>query len=77
MAHLDPDQINCGDQVIGSLPVSLAARVCAQGGRYFHLTLDLPAELRGVELSAKQMTQCDARLEEYRIERLTERGQSV
>ncbi|MBK1645229.1 CRISPR-associated protein Csx16 [Thiocapsa imhoffii] len=65
--HLDPSIIAPGDVVIGSLPVNLAAEVCARGGRYLNLSLDLPASLRGVELTAQQMRDCGARVEEYRV----------
>jgi putative CRISPR-associated protein (TIGR02620 family) len=44
-----------GDRIIGSLPVTLAAAVCARGGRYLHLSLALPARLRGQALDAAQM----------------------
>lgn len=67
VTHLDPAIIQLGDLVIGSLPVNLAAEVCACGGRYLHLSLDLPPALRGRELSAEQMRACGARLEEYRV----------
>lgn len=70
--HLDPAIIQPGDILIGSLPVNLAATVCARGGRYLHLSLDLPPELRGLELSAGQMRDCDARVEEYQVRRLGE-----
>lgn len=53
--------------VIGSLPVNLAAVVCQRGGRYLNLSVALPAELRGKELSADQLDQHGARLEEFRI----------
>jgi CRISPR-associated protein Csx16 len=69
LAHLDPSLIVPGDQVIGSLPVNLAAEVCARGGRYLHLSLDLPPELRGRELSAEQMRACGARVEDYQVSR--------
>ncbi len=65
--HLDVSAIQAGDTVIGSLPVNLAAEVCARGGRYLHLSLELPAELRGRELSAEEMRRCGARLEEFEI----------
>lgn len=68
--HLDPTIIAPGDILIGSLPVNLAAEVCTRGARYLNLSLDLPATLRGVELSAEQMRTCGARVEEYRIHRL-------
>ena len=67
--HLDPHIVQPGDIFIGSLPVNLAAEVCERGGRYLHLSLDLPAELRGAELSAEQMRACGARIEEFRIGR--------
>jgi CRISPR-associated protein Csx16 len=65
--HLDPDEIRVGDAVLGSLPVNLAAEVCGRGGRYFHLTLPLPPEWRGQELSADDMERFGARLEEFRV----------
>lgn len=66
--HLDPAEVQGGDTVIGSLPVNLAAVVCHRGGRYLNLSVTLPAELRGKELSADQLERLGARLEEYRIE---------
>lgn len=65
--HLDPAEISAGDTVIGSLPVHLAAAVCATGARYVNLSLDLPAHARGKELTAEELAQFNARLEEYRI----------
>ncbi len=64
--HLDIDAIGSGDTVIGTLPINLVAEVCDRGGSYRHLTLDLPPELRGRELSADDLRRCDARLESYR-----------
>lgn len=68
VAHLDPAEVETGDVVIGTLPVNLAAQVCARGARYLHLTLDLPAAWRGRELSAADMAACGARIEEYRVQ---------
>ncbi len=67
IAHFDPATIQPGDVVIGTLPVNLAARVCQQGGRYLHLSLELPADRRGQELSAADLRRFGARLEEFRI----------
>jgi putative CRISPR-associated protein (TIGR02620 family) len=67
----DPETTAPGDLVIGTLPAQLAARVCERGGRYQHLTLDLTPELRGKELSAADMRACNARLEEFFIQRST------
>jgi CRISPR-associated protein Csx16 len=68
--HLDSGCIQSGDTVIGSLPVNLAAEVCDRGGVYLHLSLDLPAELRGRELTAEQMRACGARLEQFLVRRI-------
>ena len=65
--HLDPAIIAPGDVLIGSLPVNLAAEVCERGARYLHLSLELTAALRGQELSAEQMRECGARIEEFRV----------
>ena len=67
IAHLDPDDIQPGDIVIGTLPVQLAAQVCARGGRFYNLSLDIPPEARGRELSADDLERYGARLEEYLI----------
>ena len=67
--HLDITKIRPGDVIIGSLPVNLAAEVCGRGGRYLHLSLELPAELRGKELTVADMRQCGARVEEFQIQR--------
>lgn len=65
--HLDVANIQSGDLVIGTLPVNLAARVCARGGRYLHLSLELPPDWRGRELSAEDMRRFGARVEEFVI----------
>jgi len=66
--HLDTDGIQPDDTVIGSLPVNLAGKVCARGGRYLHLSLELPRELRGKELTAADMHACGAHIKEYKIQ---------
>lgn len=70
LAHLDLNlgRVRAGDTVVGTLPVNLAARVCAAGARYVHLSLDLPADWRGRELSAVQLDAAQARLQEFLID---------
>jgi len=68
LRHLDINIIQAGDRVIGSLPVNHAASVCAKGARYFHLSLDLPADKRGQELSVDDMHNYGAEIEEFWIE---------
>ncbi len=70
--HLDVADIYPGDVVIGSLPVNLAAEVCDRGACYIHLSLRLPAEWRGRELSADDMERFGARLETCHIQRVEE-----
>ena len=67
LAHLDEDAINSlaeGDVVIGVMPFSLAARLNTKGVRTFTLALDIPAEMRGKELSAEDMDNLGAQVEE-------------
>ncbi len=80
-AAFDPETVRPGDLVIGTLPAQLAASICERGGRYQHLTLDLPETLRGQELSVEQMRACNARLEEFYIQRSnvrnTQNGETI
>jgi CRISPR-associated protein Csx16 len=68
--HLDPATLQAGDNVIGTLPVHLAAAVCEGGGRYFHLEMDLPPSKRGAELTPAEMDACGARVREYWVKAL-------
>lgn len=68
-AHLNPADVHAGDTVIGSLPLNLAADVCARGAAYLHLALELPENLRGRELSADDLEEAAARLKRFLIVR--------
>lgn len=70
LAHLDGVALGGGDTVIGTLPMHLAARVCASGARFLNLTVDIPADSRGRELGARELEAFGARLEEFRVERV-------
>lgn len=67
LSHFDPSIIKKGDVVIGTLPVQLVYEVNKLGGKYLHLSIDIPREMRGKELSASEMQACNARLEPYRV----------
>lgn len=67
VAHLDVQQVQPGDWVMGSLPVSMAAQVCARGARYLHLSIDLPAHARGTELTARELDSLGARLQAFEV----------
>lgn len=80
VGDFDPAALAAGDLVIGTLPAQIAALICERGARYQHLTLDLPADLRGKELSADEMRACKARLEDFFVQRTSVRppaGQDV
>lgn len=63
------DGIGSGDTVIGTLPVNLIAQVCRKGARYLHLEIDVPQQLRGQELTVRQMVQLGIVLVEYHAHR--------
>lgn len=67
IAHINGADIKPGDTVMGSLPVNLAAEVCGIGARYLHLSLKLPSNLRGRELSVEQLEALGAQLEAFDI----------
>jgi CRISPR-associated protein Csx16 len=67
MTQFDVSIVQGGDIVIGTLPVHLAGEVLKRGGKYWHLSMEVPMEFRGKELTAEQMNEFGARLEEYRV----------
>jgi CRISPR-associated protein Csx16 len=68
VSHLDTTALQPGDTVVGTLPVHLAAEVCARGAQFYNLSLDLPPAARGRELSADELDAFGARLEGYDIQ---------
>ncbi len=68
--HLDPSAVGAGDTVIGTLPVNLAATICERGAHYFHLSLKVPAEWRGRELSADDLRSLAVHIEPFFIEQM-------
>lgn len=70
VAHLDTGKIGAGDTVIGSLPVNLAAEVCACGAEYWNLSLHVLEQDRGRELSAEELQGYNAIMEHYEIRKL-------
>lgn len=68
IAHFAPIMVQSGDVVVGILPLNLVAEVNAKGGRFFALDMNVPSELRGVEMTAQLMDELGARLQEYRVE---------
>ena len=67
IAHLSLELIQPGDWVLGSLPVNMAAAVCARGARYLHLSVEVPAEARGRELSADELDAFGGHLQAFEV----------
>lgn len=63
--HLRPHSVQAGDIVVGTLPINLVADLCERGASYLHLSIELPADMRGLELNAQQLVSLGARLEGY------------
>lgn len=70
VTHLAPADVQPGDTVIGTLPIHLAAQVCARGASYWNLTLHLPEHSRGRELAAEELGQFSATLEQFEIRKV-------
>lgn len=69
--HLAVERLKPGDTVLGTLPISIVAELCAKDCRYFHLSLDIPPQKRGQELTLADMKAFGAVLEEYEARRLS------
>lgn len=71
LPHLhDMQCFNAGDVVIGTLPINMVYLLNQHGVRYIHLSLDIPPQLRGVELNVTQLKSCNATLEEFHISKV-------
>ena len=70
ISHFDHEILNVGDQVLGTLPVNLAAIVCSKGAEYWHLVLDIPPDRRGEELSAEALLEFGAKLQRFAVEEI-------
>lgn len=71
LTHLNNyDALQAGDTVVGSLPINIVADLNEMSVRYVHLSLYIPESLRGMELSAAQLSELDAKLEAYEVSRI-------
>ena len=64
---IDPADVSLGDTVIGTLPVHLAAEICARGGRYLHIVMTVPTQRRGGELTPDEMDAFGATCREFLV----------
>lgn len=69
-AHLKPQDVKPGDIVVGTLPLYLAAALCARGIEYWHLTIPLDRADRGRGLTVERMKSLDARVERFDVRKL-------
>lgn len=66
--HLDPETISPGDTVLGTLPVHIAAAICARGATFYFLQIPQEADKRGSEYSAEDMTRMGCTLNRFHIQ---------
>lgn len=70
VAHLQVHDVQAGDVVLGTLPIGLAADVCAAGARFYFLEVPLQAAQRGQEIDAVGMAKMGCRLTEFVVHRV-------
>lgn len=71
LEHLTLELLQSGDTVIGTLPINMVYQLGQLGVRYIHLSLQLPAHLRGIELGADELIQYQATFEEFIVQKPT------
>lgn len=72
LGHLNSvEAFQPGDRVLGTLPINLVARLNDRSVEYWHLSLNLPSELRGKELTLAELTSCMPSLERFQAQKVT------
>lgn len=67
---LDLNLLQAGDIIIGTLPINLVYALNKKQVRYIHLSLNIPPQLRGIELTIDQLNTCQATLEEFFVQQV-------
>lgn len=67
LPHLSVKDITAGDVVLGTLPLHLAAEVCARGADFYFLQLPQQSSLRGSEYSADEMEKMGCCLRRFEV----------
>ncbi len=65
--HLAHHEIRAGQAYFGVFPLHLAAAICAAGSTCWSIVVDVPASLRGRELSASDLSRLGARLVPFQV----------
>ena len=68
LPHLEAAQLVAGDGVLGTLPLHLAAEVCAKGAAFYFLQLPQQLSKRGSEYSADEMEAMGCRLRRFEVQ---------
>ncbi|VEI57500.1 putative CRISPR-associated protein, VVA1548 family [Pasteurella multocida] len=68
--HLNVDDIQADDVVIGTLPIHLAAQVCEKGAKFYFLSINVTAQQRGTELNVQQLNEQACSLQPFLIQKL-------
>lgn len=63
----DMESVDAETTIVGVLPPVIVAEVCARGGRFLALDLDVPKELFKTEMTAELMNELGAKLTGYRV----------
>ena len=63
--HLDPEQVQSGDIIIGTLPINMVATITNKGAIYWHIAMPMQYSQRGHELSYDDMIHLNVKLERY------------
>ena len=66
-SHLDPNVIQQGDVVVGVLPLHIIAQIYDKGGTFYAFDIVIDKNLRGKELSKKDLVQCQPTLTKYTV----------
>ena len=69
-SHLNVDDIQADDTVIGTLPIHLAAKVCAKGAKFYFLSVNVSQDQRGMELTAEELIAQQCAIEPFYIQKL-------
>jgi len=70
ISHFGDENINSlkeGDVVRGTLPINIVQELNAKGVHYWHLSLNIPADARGRELTADDMDNFGCSLIQYSV----------
>ena len=69
VTHLDAKKVQNNDIVIGTLPIHLAAEICAKGAKFYFLTVNVTKEQRGKELTYQQLMEQNCSIQPFYIEK--------